>query len=377
MLPIPMINLQSQYFSLKSEIDEAIENCLSNANFIQGNAVVEFEKNIASYINCKYCISCGNGTDALQLAIMALGLPKGSKIIVPAFTYIAPVEVIKFLGYEIIFADVDIHTFNITLENIKAVLTDDVKAIIVVHLFGQVCEIDKIYAFTQEKNIPLIEDNAQALGAEKNITRNSIITTSFYPTKNLGAFGDGGAVFCNDDFIASQIGKMANHGQSAKYIHDIVGINSRLDTLQASILNVKLPYLEKYNQQRKNNASIYKRELKALTNIELPIEIQPHIFHQFTIKVKNNLRDKLRQHLTDKKIASIINYPLACHRQKAFLQENIHLPNAEFLCQSSLSLPIYPEISQQQLLYICDSIKEFYSHCHSEQSEESFENNTN
>lgn len=360
MIPIPMIDLQSQYISLKSEIDEAIENCLSNANFIQGNAVVEFEKKIASYINIKHCISCGNGTDALQLAIMALNLPKGSKIIVPAFTYIAPVEVIKFLGYEIIFADVDIQTFNITLENIKAVFTNDVKAIIAVHLFGEICEIEKIYAFTQEKNIPLIEDNAQALGAEKNITRNSLITTSFYPTKNLGAFGDGGAVFCNDDILANQIRKIANHGQSAKYIHDIVGINSRLDTLQASILNVKLSYLEKYNQQRKNNATFYYNHLKEIREIELPIATQTHIYHQFTIKIKNNLRDKLRQHLTDKKIASIVNYPLACHHQKAFLQENVHLPNAEYLCQSSLSLPIYPEISEQQLLYICDSIKEFF-----------------
>lgn len=360
MLPIPMIDLQSQYFSLKSEIDAAIQTCLNNANYIHGNSVVEFEKNIANYVGVKHCISCGNGTDALQLALMALNLPKGSKIIVPAFTYIAAVEVIAFLGYEIVFADVDIHSFNITLENIKAVYTDNVKAIIVVHLFGQICEIDKIYAFTQEKNIPLIEDNAQALGAEKNIIRNSIITTSFYPTKNLGAFGDGGAVFCNDDILANQIRKLANHGQSAKYIHDIVGINSRLDTLQASILNVKLPYLEKYNQQRKNNAIFYQNNLKNVVEIELPTSTQSHIFHQFTIKVKNNLRDKLKNYLAEKKISTIINYPIPAHQQKAFLQNNINLPNTDYLCQSALSLPIYPEISEQQLLYICDSIKEFF-----------------
>lgn len=356
-----MIDLQSQYFSLKSEIDNAIQTCLNNSNFINGDSVIEFEKYISNYVGNKHCISCGNGTDALQLALMVLDLPKGSKIIVPAFTYIAPVEVIAFLGYEIVFADVDIHSFNITLENIKAVYSDDVKAIIVVHLFGQICEIDKIYAFSQEKNIPLIEDNAQALGAEKNIMRNSIITTSFYPTKNLGAFGDGGAVFCNDDVLANKIRKISNHGQSAKYIHDIVGINSRLDNLQASILNVKLPYLEKYNQQRKNNAIFYHNNLKDVSEIELPTSTQSHIFHQFTIKVKNNLRDKLKNYLAEKKISTIINYPIPAHQQKAFLQKNIALPNGEYLCQSSLSLPIYPEISEQQLLYICDSIKEFFT----------------
>ncbi len=360
MLPIPMIDLQSQYFSLKSEIDMAIQTCLNNATFIHGDSIVEFEKKITAYIGIKHCITCGNGTDALQLAVMALNLPKGSKIIVPAFTYIAPVEVISLLGYEIVFADVDIHSFNITLENIKAVYSDDVKAIIIVHLFGQICEIDKIYGFTQEKKIHLIEDNAQALGAEKNITRNSIITTSFYPTKNLGAFGDGGAVFCNDDNYANQIRKLANHGQSEKYIHDIVGINSRLDTLQASILNVKLPYLEKYNQQRKNNALFYHKNLKDVSEIELPTATKTHVFHQFTIKVKNKLRDKLKNYLAEKKISTIINYPIPAHQQKAFLENNVTLPNSEYLCKSSLSLPIYPEISEQQLLYICKNIKEFF-----------------
>jgi len=358
---VPMIDLQSQYFSLRSEIDRAIEVCFTNAEFIGGNAVQDFERNIASYINIKHCISCGNGTDALQIALMALDLPKGSKIIVPAVTYIAPVEVIKFLGFELVFADVDLNTFNITLENIKAVFTEDVKAVIAVHLFGQICEIDKIYEFTQSNNIHLIEDNAQALGAEKDISRNSIITTSFYPTKNLGAYGDGGAIFCNDDSLAEQMRKIASHGQSAKYYHDIVGINSRLDTLQAAILNVKLPYLESYNQRRQNNAAFYNVQLKDVAEIELPIATQAHIFHQFTIKVKHNLRDKLRHHLADKQISTIINYPMPCYKQKAFLNNDLHLPNAEYLCASSLSLPIYPEISEAQLLYICNTIKDFFT----------------
>jgi dTDP-4-amino-4,6-dideoxygalactose transaminase len=354
-----MIDLQKQYASLKIELNNAIQQCIDNAVFIGGKFVSNFEKNLSEYIGIQHTIGCGNGTDALQIALMALNLPKGSKIIVPAFTYIAPVEVIKFLDFEVVFADVDINTYNITLENIQAVYTNDVKAIIVVHLFGQICDIDKIYAFTQKNNIYLIEDNAQALGAEKHITRNTIMTTSFYPTKNLGAYGDGGAIFCNDDILAKCIRKIASHGQSEKYIHDIVGINSRLDTLQAAILQVKLPHLDTYNQQRKNNATYYQTHLKDIAEIELPIATQPHIYHQYTIKVKNNLRDELRKHLASKKIDTIINYPLAAHQQKAFLQTNIHLPNAESLCETALSLPIYPELSEAQLSYICDSIKEF------------------
>lgn len=361
MTAIPMIDLQKQYFSLKAEIDKAIDNCLINAQFIGGKPVTDFEKNLAAFLKIKHCISCGNGTDALQIALMALNLPKGSKIIVPAFTYIAPVEVVKFSGYEVVFADVDINSYNITLEHIKAVYTSDVKAIIAVHLFGQICDIDVIYEFTQANNIFLIEDNAQALGAEKNISRNSIITTSFYPTKNLGAYGDGGAIFCNDDALAKWIRKIASHGQSEKYMHEIVGVNSRLDTLQAAILNVKLPYLDSYNQQRKKHAAFYQNALNKLTEIELPIASQPHIYHQYTIKVKNKLRDKLRQYLAEKKIETIINYPLPCHRQKAYLQENVQFPNAEWLCECALSLPVYPEISEEQLLYICNSIKEFFS----------------
>lgn len=360
MQQIPMVDLQSQYFSLKEEIDNAVTDCFSSGRLIGGKQVQDFETNIANYVGMQHCISCGNGTDALQIALMALDLPKGSKIIVPAFTYIAPVEVIKFLGYEPVFADVDYSTFNLTLENIQHIYTNDVKAIIVVHLFGQLCDIDNIYNFCKEKNIELIEDYAQALGAENNIKRNSIVTTSFFPTKNLGAYGDGGAVFCNDDELASIIRKIANHGQSQKYIHDIVGVNSRLDAVQAAILNVKLSCLNEYNSKRKQNAVFYNNALKDVPFLELPLETQPHIYHQYTIKIKNNVRNDLKNFLAEKKIDTIINYPLAAHQQKAFLQENIHLPNAELHCLSALSLPIYPEITATQLSYICDSIKEFF-----------------
>lgn len=356
---IPMVDLKRQYLHIKAEIDEAIAQCLLKADYIHGSAVRNFEQHLSEYTGFKNVIGCGNGTDALQLALMALNLPKGSKIILPTFTYIAPVEVAAFLGFDIVFADVDEHDFNSTLNHIEAVYTEDVKAIIVVHLFGQPCrDIQAIYDFCTQRNIALIEDNAQALGAEKNISRNSIITTSFYPTKNLGAFGDGGAVLCNDDLLATKIRKIASHGQSKKYIHDVVGINSRLDTIQAAILDVKLKHLDIYNQQRRQHAAYYHDRLKSLNAIELPEMTPEHIFHQFTLKIKNGKRDQLADFLKQHNIASIINYPLPAYRQKAYWQD-ITLTNTESLCASALSIPVYPEINESQLSYICDSIDEF------------------
>ena len=356
---IPMVDLKNQYLHIKTEIDNAIEQCLLKADYIQGESVLDFERNLSAYTGIKNVIGCGNGTDAIQLALMAANLPKGSKVIVPAFTYIAPAEVVAFLGYEPVFADVDEHDFNISLKHIEAVFSEDIRAIIVVHLFGQPCrDTEAIHHFCTEKNVVCIEDNAQALGAEKNIRRNSIITTSFFPTKNLGAFGDGGAVLCNDETLANTIRRIASHGQSQKYIHDMVGINSRLDTMQAAVLNVKMKYLDAYNQQRRRNASFYHKRLKSLEAIELPELSDNHIFHQFTIKVKNGKRDILALFLKEKNIASVVNYPLPVYRQKAYKQD-LNLPNAERLCASSLSIPVYPEISESQLSYICDCIEEF------------------
>lgn len=360
MRTIPMIDLQAQYLTLKEKLDNAVADCFSSGQLIGGNEVVLFEKNLSKYIGVQHCVSCGNGTDALQIALMALDLPKGSKIIVPAFTYIAPVEVIKFLGYELIFADIDTITFNLTLENIQKVYTKDIKAIIAVHLFGQLCDIDNIYTFCKENNISLIEDYAQSIGAENNITRDSIITTSFFPTKNLGAYGDGGAVLCNNTTLAEKIRKIANHGQSKKYYHELVGINSRLDAVQAAILNVKLPYLNEYNTKRQQNATFYKEHLNGIELLELPSSIQPHIYHVYTVLVKNGLRDALKKYLEEKHIQSIINYPLPTYKQEAFYVKELYLENTETLCNSCLSLPIYPEITSEQLLYICDTIKAFF-----------------
>lgn len=360
MRTIPMVDLQLQYLSLKDKIDSAIIDSISSGQLVGGNQVTAFENNLANFIGVKHCISCGNGTDALQIALMSLGLPKGSKIIVPAFTYIAPVEVIKFLNYEIVFADVSAQTYNLTLDNIKQVYTKDVKAIIAVHLFGQLCDIENIYTFCKENKIALVEDYAQSLGAENNITRDSIITTSFFPTKNLGAYGDGGAVLCNDTTLAEKIRKIANHGQTKKYYHEIVGINSRLDAIQAAILNVKLPYLNEYNTKRQQNSSFYKAHLNAITSLELPSTLQSHIYHAYTVLVKNGLRDALKKYLEENKIQSIINYPLPAYKQEAFYVNGLYLENTEMICNSCLSIPVYSEITNEQLLYICDIIKAFF-----------------
>ena len=356
---IPMVDLKQQYLELKTELDTVIEQCLLEGDYIQGSSVQLLEKALSTYTGMRQVVSCGNGTDALQLAIMALNLPRGSKIIVPAFTYIAPVEVVAFLGYEIVFTDVNITDFNITLEHIREVYTPDVKAIIIVHLFGMPCkDINVIADFCQQHHIPLIEDNAQSLGAEQSISRQSIMTTSFYPTKNLGAYGDGGAIFCQEEGQAAAIRQLASHGQSAKYIHDVVGINSRLDTLQAAILLVKLKQLDAQNEQRRKNAAFYQERLQQLKDVELPVIESPHIFHQYTLKIKNGQRDALAAFLKQKGVATIVNYPLPAYRQKAF-RRAIILPNTEYLCASALSIPIFPEITKAQLSYICDNISEF------------------
>ncbi|MBX7227950.1 MAG: aminotransferase class I/II-fold pyridoxal phosphate-dependent enzyme, partial [Chitinophagales bacterium] len=268
---IPIYDLEADYTYFEDEIDAVVKLCLQKGRFIGGDAVKKFESSLSAYLGAKQIISCGNGTDALQLALMSLNLPKGSKILVPAFTYIATIEVIKLLGFEPVYADVDERTFNISLSTIEDVYTEDVKAIVVVHLFGQlIADIDEIAKFCDQKQIALIEDNAQSLGAEKKLNRNSICTTSFFPTKNLGCYGDGGAVYTNDEVKADMIRMMANHGQSKKYYHDIIGINSRLDALQAGILNVKLPGIDQLIQKKKNISYIYDECFKNIPFLTIP-----------------------------------------------------------------------------------------------------------
>lgn len=359
-MQIPFFDIRRQYQSIKQEIDEAVLLCLENGQFIGGEEVKKFEYKLAEYIGIKNVIGCGNGTDALQLALMSLDFPIGSKIIIPAFTYIAPIEVAKFLGYEIIFADVDEQTFNIKLEHIQKVYTNEVRAVVIVHLFGQICsDIDKISQFCLDKNIFLIEDNAQSLGAEKQILRKSIITTSFFPTKNLGTFGDGGAVLTNDEILSKKIRNIASHGQTKKYEHSMIGINSRLDTLQAAILNIKLQFLDKNIEKRKEIASLYNNAFASIPKIETPKNFGLHTYHQYTLKVDEQHRDNLKEYLKEYGIETNIYYPIPAHLQTAYFQ-NISLPNTEILCKTVLSLPIFPELKPNEQLYIIKNILDYF-----------------
>jgi dTDP-4-amino-4,6-dideoxygalactose transaminase len=291
---------------------------------------------------------------------MSLDLPKGAEIIIPSFTYIAPVEAAVLLGYKVVFADVDANSFNITLENIKKVYNKNVRAVVAVHLFGQHCaDIRDIYHFCLDNHIFLIEDNAQSLASEKNITRNSLITTSFFPTKNLGAFGDGGAVLTNDDRLAKKIKQIAGHGQSKKYEHELVGINSRLDAIQAAILKVKLKYLDTFIRQRRAIAAKYNEALASIPAIQIPHETGYHTYHQYTIKVEAKHRNNLQKYLKENGMETTVYYPIPAHLQQAYRQ-NITLKTSETLSQTVLSLPIFPELKHEKTGYILNKIKEFW-----------------
>lgn len=370
MLNIQMVDLQRQYQRLSVEIDTAIKDCLQSAQFIQGQTVRDFEQELGKYISSKYTISCGNGTDALMLACMASGLKAGDKVIVPGFTYIASVEILKLLGIEPVYCDVDEHHFMLTVEHLEKAYTSDCKALIVVHLYGQSAEMDAIIRWATERGIFVIEDNAQAIGSAclidgKMVTTGTIGhigTTSFFPSKNLGAFGDGGALFTQNESLAQSLKMMANHGQSGKYIHDVIGVNSRLDTIQAAILSVKLKYLSQFTAARRKVAAAYDLQLKSVSPLKIPhrIEASTHVFHQYTIRLENeNVRAQLQNFLKTKGIPSVVYYPLPVYHQKPYYQ-NISLPNSEKLCQQVLSLPIHTEMTEQEIDYICESIKQFF-----------------
>jgi dTDP-4-amino-4,6-dideoxygalactose transaminase len=359
---VPSTDIPQQYQLWKNELDKVMTEVLLDGIFIGGEKVKNFEQQLADYLHIKQVIGCANGTDALQLALMACDLPKKSKIIVPAFTYIAPVEVIKFLGYEPVFCDVDPDTFNCTAETIEAVYSKDVKAILPVHLFGQCCDMGAISSFAEKNNCLVIEDNAQSIAANKNLSASrSIITTSFFPTKNLGGFGDGGAVIVNDDGLAQKIRTIANHGQSGKkYIHDTVGINSRLDVLQAAILQIKLKYLDECIAKRQQAASFYDDALSKIDGLRIPQKNGNHTYYLYTIKAEATHRDRLQQFLLEKNIPAVVYYPLPAYRQAAYLNEKVSLPNSEALCQTVLSLPMHTALDEKTLSYICESIQAYF-----------------
>ena len=369
-----MLDLGTQYLNIQTEIDNAIKRVIDSAQFIRGNEVESFEKELAEYLGVKNVIACGNGTDALQIALMSLDLDKGDEVICPSFSFISGAEVTGLLGLSPVFVDVDYDSFLTTKEHILKAITNKTKVIMPVHLFGQGVEMEEIIKIAKQYNLYIIEDNAQALGADYSFsngekkklgTIGSIGCTSFFPSKNLGCYGDGGAVFTNDDNLAERIRLIANHGMKKKYSHERIGVNSRLDSLQAAILREKLKHLDEYIFARQQAAKYYTDNLSSCTGIVLPKQVWycEHSYHQYTIKVLNNQRDALKDYLQQKDIPTAIYYPQALHKQQAFatIQSNKQaIEVSEQLCNQVLSLPMHTELCIEQLEYIVKSIKQFF-----------------
>lgn len=373
---IKMADLHTQYLHIKQEIDQAIQEVLDSTAFIQGPQVNEFAKSLATYLNSKSVVPCANGTDALQIAMMALGCKPGDEVILPVHTYVATAEVIALLGLKPVFTEVNERTFNIDVRQIEERITDRTFAIVPVHLYGQCADMEPILAIAKKHQIHVIEDVAQALGSIYTFsdgqmmragTMGTIGCTSFFPSKNLGCFGDGGAIFTQDPELADKIKMIANHGQKVKYHHDLIGVNSRLDTLQAAVLNVKLKYLDDYEKRRRQAAEFYDRELSPVSFLETPYRSpnSTHVFHQYTIKIRGIDRDHFKAFLESKGIPSMIYYPVPLHLQKAYIQPGYpagSFPITEKLSNTVLSLPIHTEMNEGQLTYICNIIKNYSRH---------------
>lgn len=369
---IPMVNLYSQYLPIKWEIDAAILQIVESTQFINGPEVKIFEDRLAEYLGVKHVIACANGTDALQLAFMALGLEEGDEVITPSFTYAATAEILGLLKLVPVFVDVDPKTFNIDPKKLEKSISARTKAILPVHLFGGVSDMEAILNITKKYGLYVIEDNAQACGAEYVFKNGKMLksgaigdmgTLSFFPSKNLGCFGDGGAVMTNNDELAAKTRMIAKHGQSKKYHHDVLGCNSRLDTIQAAVLNVKLKYLDNFNAKRNIAAANYYHMLAGVDNVILPENpgYSTHVYHQFTIRYTGN-RDALQEYLSQQGISSVVYYPIPLHMQKAFMNiqnRKGELIETEIIKDQVLSLPIDTEITIEQQEYICTTIKEF------------------
>ncbi len=373
MHPIKMVDLYGQYLRIKPEIDQAIQEILIATDFIQGAAVSEFEQGLAHYTGAGHVISCGNGTDALQIAMMALGLKPGDEVIMPVHTYVATAEVVALLGLVPVFVDVDEDLFTIDASKIEALITNKTVAIVPVHLYGQCAPMEQILSIAKKRSLHVIEDAAQSLGAVYTFsdghkrqagTMGIIGSTSFFPSKNLGAFGDGGALFTEDAALAEKLRMIANHGQKKKYHHDIVGVNSRMDTLQAAILKAKLAHLPEYEEKRNRVADFYDKKLGGLGFLKIPSRTSSstHVFHQYTIQLRGVDRDAFKSFLNSKEIPSMIYYPIPLHFQPAYRRARFGdgtFPVTEMLSQTVLSLPIHTEMDEEQLSYICDVIKSF------------------
>jgi dTDP-4-amino-4,6-dideoxygalactose transaminase len=375
MKKIQMVDLQGQYQRIQNEIDTAIKNCIQQAAFIQGPDVKDFANNLAEYSQVKHVIPVANGTDALQIAMMALELKAGDEVIVPAFTYVATAEVIALLGLTPVWIDVCPNRFTIDVNQLESRITNKTKAIVPVHLYGQCADMEPLMQIANKHGLFVIEDAAQAIGSKYQFSNGTLCgagalghigCTSFFPSKNLGCYGDGGAMYTNDDILAEKIRMIANHGQKIKYYHDVVGVNSRLDTLQAAILNVKLRHLNQYAEARNNAAVFYDQSLKELDQYLItPVRFSnsTHVFHQYTIRVKNNKRDLLKKYLEDKGIPTMIYYPVPMHLQKAYASTENPIgsfPASESLCSEVLSLPMHTELQEDTLQYITQHIKAFF-----------------
>ena len=374
MRKIQMVDTKTQYLAIKEEVDAAIHEVLDSAAYINGKAVKDFTQHLATYLDVQHVIPCANGTDALQIAMMALGLQPGDEVITPSFTYIATTEVVALLNLKPVFVDVDPETYCMDIESLKKAITPKTKAIVPVHLYGQAAPMEEILAIAKAHNIYVIEDNAQAIGCDytfsdgtkkKTGTMGHIGATSFYPSKNLGAFGDGGALFTNDALLANKMSMIANHGQSERYYHDVVGCNSRLDSIQAAILNIKLKHLNKYNAARQEVAAYYSKGFAAIEQIITPATASytTHVFHQYTMQLKNVNREKFIAHLSAKDIPCMIYYPVPGHLQKMFGEQNKttwDLPVTDSLTPCVCSLPIHTEMDQEQLAYIVEGVQSFF-----------------
>ncbi|MET3881014.1 DegT/DnrJ/EryC1/StrS family aminotransferase [Chitinophaga sp. OAE865] len=373
MVPIQMVDLKRQYTKIKSQVDAAIGEVLDSSAFINGGAVQKFSSELQSYLGVKHVIPCANGTDALQIAMMALGLEPGDEVITPSFTFIATAEVIALLQLKPVFVDVDPKTYCVDIAAVEKAITPRTKAIVPVHLYGHVTDMEPLMALAAKHKLYVIEDNAQAIGADytfadgtkkKAGTIGHIGCTSFFPSKNLGCYGDGGAIFTNDDDLAAKIRMVANHGQSARYYHDVVGCNSRLDSVQAAVLRIKLPLLDEYITARRAVADAYDAAFADMPQITTPYRApySYHVFHQYTLQLNGADRNELQKYLAEKEVPAMIYYPVPAHRQKMFEHFGgaaFDLPVTDNLTTKVISLPIHTEMDPDQLEYIIQSVKSF------------------
>ena len=371
MKKLQMVDLQTQYEFIKDQVDSSVIEIFKRGTFINGPSVKEFQTELEEYLKVKHVIPCANGTDALQIALMSLDLKPGDEIITSDFTFAATVEVIALLRLKPVLVDIDEDTFNIDCDEIIKAITPKTKAIIPVHLFGQVANMNKVMEIAKANNLFVVEDNAQAIGAIYNSNKKSgtighLGTTSFFPSKNLGCYGDGGAIFTNNDDLAHTIRGIVNHGMYKRYHHDVVGVNSRLDSVQAAVLKAKLPLLDFYNERRKEASILYSKNFKNNKNLIPPIvkeSCQSHVFHQYTLRVLNGKRDELSQFLNDNKIPHGIYYPIPLHRQKAYTDERYKKEDFKtsiMMSKQVISLPMHSELDEEQINFISQKVNQFF-----------------